>query len=80
MAMELSSVDEEEKYLKLIKKDLLSSNHTHGMWWLTFLYSHGKLYYREVEPHCSSVLIQHSLYLRFEFVFAKIDSNNFKSL
>ena len=31
--MELSSVDQEEKYLKLIKKDLLSSNHTHGMWY-----------------------------------------------
>ena len=31
MAME--QVNQEEKYLKLIKKDyLLSSNHTHGLW------------------------------------------------
>ena len=32
MAIELTSVDQEEKYLKLIKKDLLSSYHTHGLW------------------------------------------------
>ena len=35
MAIELTSVDQEEKYLKLIKKDLLSSYHTHRLWYLT---------------------------------------------
>lgn len=32
-SMAMEQVNQEEKYLKLIKKDyLLSSNHTHGLW------------------------------------------------